>query len=328
MRLFRLLLLLVVFIFLTSGCDFASRQQRALVGKAVNLTITEVNVREVVELLSHPALRGRGTGQVGYEFTRDFLARELRRAGFEVTIQAFPIGSWIGAPTSWNVIGYLPGTTLDSSVVIFSAHADGEGISSSGVVRPSANDNASGVAGILAIANTFGELEKSGVSLKRSIVICFFGAEEKGKLGSKYFVGSDYFKGVRSVAVINFDMVGRGGKDSVSVIGSLMREEFQVRSPILFQMVYDFNRLFNFAIIDPDTTKSWDPFTHTDSWNFYESGVPTLFFFTGFHSDYHKSTDTADKLDYEKLEKISRFAFMIGFQLATSDVWPILVADK
>ena len=164
--------------------------------------------------------------------------------------------------------------------------------------------------------------------MKRSIVICFFGAEEKGKLGSKHFVGSDYFKGVRSVAVINFDMVGRGGKDSVSVMGSLMREEFRVRSPILFQMVYDFNRLFNFAIINPDTTKYWDPFTHTDSWNFYESGVPVLFFFTGFKNDYHQSTDTADKLNYEKLEKISRFAFMIGFQLATSDVWPVLTADK
>ena len=141
MRSFRLLLLLVVFVSLTSGCDFASRQQRALVSKAVNLTITEVNVREVVELLSHPALRGRSPGRVGYEFTRDFLARELRRAGFKVTIQTFPSGSWVDAPTSWNVIGYLPGTTLDSSVVIFSAHADGEGIQSSGIVHPSANES-------------------------------------------------------------------------------------------------------------------------------------------------------------------------------------------
>ena len=307
----------------------------------IDAVFSPERIRRDVFRLADPSLMfGRGTGQPGYEMARDFLARELRSLGYQVTIQSFVVSNSYSPRTgevntiySSNVIGVLRGSAQDSSAVLFSAHADHVGIRE-GIVYSGADDNASGVAAVLAIARAFSAMRRQDITVERSIMICFFGAEETvSMIGSQHFLSSRYFTRWRPVALLNFDMVGRGGLDSVVVMGSLYNRAFGRESPTLFQMVQDLNTE-GLVIPNLDTarTKFLSPnliesFNKSDHWNFYNRGIPVLFFFTGLHSDYHRPTDTADRIDYNKLSRISRLGFRIGFRIASSNIWPAFALD-
>lgn len=276
--------------------------------------ITAGDLKDYVAFLTDSNFTaGRGTGQIGYEVARDFLAERLREMGYEVVIQRFPVyegfspGQVTNDPVySWNVIGLLRGESSASGAVMFSAHADHTGIFA-GSVYPGADDNASGVAVVLNIARAFSLMRSSGAVFERSVVICFFGAEERWNMpGSSYFLGSEFFDSLGSVALLNFDMVGRGGRDSLVILGSARNNRFLEESPTLYGLINELNSeslvVINLAPIFPESliSRYGSSFRRSDHWNFYRIRIPVLFFFTGLHEDYHRITDTAEKLDYEK----------------------------
>jgi len=331
--------------FFLSACYLFSNQYRVSSKtdpqEAAEGVITDSMLRDYVNFLADPNMTaGRGTGQIGYEITRDFLAGELREMGYEVALQKFFVREILfpsgrrDTAYSWNIIGFLQGGNIDSGTVMFSAHADHDGVHGN-VVFPGADDNASGVAVVLGIARAFGLLKIQGVILRRSIVICFWGAEETPRMeGSYHFVRSEYARALRPIVLLNFDMVGRGGFDTLAVLGAKNNKNFSAESPTLYRLVGESN-VDHLVIINTDPTapekvvnRFVGSFQRTDSWNFYLHEIPVLFFFAGFHADYHRPTDTAEKLDYEKMARIARLAFRIGFRLAANNVWPVVLRDS
>ncbi len=186
-----------------------------------------------------------------------------------------------------NVAGYLPGET--SEYVILGAHYDHLGLGNEsslapsliGRVHPGADDNASGVAGLLELARLF----SNGGERKRGILFLAFAGEEIGLLGSAHWVNNPTLPLDRAVAMINMDMIGRVSGSKLYIGGTGTGSTFE---PTLKRLTggYDFKIDF-----------SAGGYSSSDHTSFVAKGVPVLFFFSGLHSDYHKPSDTWDKID-------------------------------
>lgn len=189
---------------------------------------------------------------------------------------------------AYNVVGVLDGSdpVLKNETIILGAHYDhlghgGEGSLAprSGEIHHGADDNASGTAGLIELARIFGAQRPK---LKRTLVFIAFGGEEEGLLGSNYYVNHPVVPLGKTIAMINMDMIGRM-KDSKLMIGGVgTATEWR---PLLAQTD------FSLALSD-------DGFGPSDHSSFYGKQIPVLFFFTGTHNDYHKPSDTFDKINY------------------------------
>ncbi len=206
-----------------------------------------------------------------------------------------------------NVVGILPGAdpALADEAVVIGAHYDHLG-RVDGVVHPGADDNASGTAVALGLARAFA----AAGGVRRTLVVALFGAEELGLIGSRHYVGRPVVPLTRTVAMMNFDMVGRlqtrhlnvGGGDSGSGLRALVREAAQKEG------------------VTADLQGS--PHEPSDHTQFYDAGVPVLFFHTGGHEDYHRPTDTADKIDAAGMARVAAVAVRVIERLAT-DARPV-----
>ncbi len=212
-----------------------------------------------------------------------------------------------------NVLAMLPGAL--NEYVMVGAHYDhlghGDDTDSrqhkdeAGQIHHGADDNASGVAAVLELADYFAALH---ATLKRGIIFAFWSGEEMGLLGSAHFADEPIVSNV--VAYVNFDMVGRLREDKLILQGT-------GSSHIWSKLAERRNIPAGFNL-----TLQEDPYQPSDTTSFYPKGVPVLMFFTGNHDDYHRPTDQADKLNYEGLERITKFAGAIVQDLATLDERP------
>jgi hypothetical protein len=230
--------------------------------------------------------------------------------------------------TTQNVAGILEGTdpVLKKEFVVFSAHYDHLKTGSNGEIYPGADDDGSGTTAILTIAHAM-SLERP----KRSVLVMFHAGEELGLLGSEY--NTDYAPVVpldKMVADLNIDMIGRskpaGDNDtadehltdanSVYLVGS------NRISQELHQLSEDTNSQFqkmklDYYYNDPDNPERI--YYRSDHWNYAKHGIPVIFYFDGVHVDYHKPTDTVDKIDFAKMTKITRLVFETGWRIANLD---------
>jgi Peptidase family M28/PDZ domain len=192
-----------------------------------------------------------------------------------------------------NVIGVVPGhdPTRASEAMVVGAHYDHLG-RSGGAVYPGADDNASGTAVVLELARAFATA--GGVS--RTLVFVLFSGEEIGLLGSRHYVRNPTVPIERTVAMINFDMVGRLGDRPLGVGGVATGGGLKT-------VVDDAGRQLGIRLADRDA-----PGGASDHAPFYNAGVPVLFFHTGAHPDYHRPTDTADKIDTDGLARVAAVA--------------------
>jgi aminopeptidase YwaD len=215
---------------------------------------------------------------------------------------------------AYNVVGILGGfdPVLKNEVIVIGAHYDHLGRGGEGSLAPreggihhGADDNASGVGGLLELARIFSAERRN---LKRTLVFIAFSGEEEGLLGSDYYVKHPILPLDRTVAMINMDMIGRM-KDNKLIIGGVGTAK-EWRSRIKEAMAYmsalpsfiSSNRR-NIALGDDNQppfalTLNEDGYGPSDHSSFYSKQIPVLFFFTGTHDDYHKPSDTADKINY------------------------------
>ncbi len=205
---------------------------------------------------------------------------------------------------SYNVIGVLEGSdpVLKNESIIIGAHYDhlgrgGEGSGSlapkAGEIHHGADDNASGTAGLIELARIFSAQQPK---LKRTLIFIAFGGEEEGLLGSNYYVNHPFTPLTNTVGMINMDMIGRM-KDRKLIIGGVgTAKEWR-------------------GLIEPEKsfelTLNEDGFGPSDHSSFYGKQVPVLFFWTGTHNDYHKPSDTWDKINYNDEVKILSFVARI-----------------
>lgn len=220
---------------------------------------------------------------------------------------------------AYNVIGILEGTDpqLKSEAIVIGAHYDHLGRGGAGSlavnsteIHHGADDNASGSAALLELARYFAKAKNN----KRTLIFIAFSGEEEGLLGSKHYVNNPVFPLDKTVAMFNMDMIGRLTEDKLTVggIGSAAewRDLVNSKNEII---VSPRNAGSNFAETKRDSVRrfslqlSEDGFGPSDHASFYGKQIPVLFFFTGTHNDYHKPSDTADKINYAGLFKITQY---------------------
>ncbi len=222
-----------------------------------------------------------------------------------------------------NVVAILPGTDLSNEVIVISSHYDHLGIRDSAVYY-GADDNASGTSAILEIARNFVAAKREGHSPRRSILFLNVSGEEIRLLGSAWYVNHPALSLKNTVADLNIDMVGRvdlrydsiGDKNYMYIIGSdkMSTElheinEQQNKSGPALKLDYIYNS-------EDDPNKYY---RRSDHYNFVKNGVPVIFYFDGNHMDYHKPTDTAEKIDYSLLAQRARLIFLTAWELANRD---------
>ncbi|HCI15386.1 MAG TPA: hypothetical protein DE027_00985, partial [Candidatus Marinimicrobia bacterium] len=212
-----------------------------------------------------------------------------------------------GKEIATNMIGFIEGNdpVLKDEYIIVGAHFDHLGLGGrrSGSLNPDtliihngADDNASGTAGILELSYKF---MSNRHLLKRSVLVICFDAEEKGLLGSKYYVKNPARNISNTAMMVNMDMVGRLN-DSPVVLGGVGS------SGNFVNIIEDAS---NRHTLEIETNMGGMDFGRSDHASFYRENIPVLFFFTGAHEDYHKPTDDWDKIDYKGEKKILDFIY-------------------
>lgn len=215
--------------------------------------------------------------------------------------------------TTRNVIALLPGKEGAKQYVVIGAHYDHLGMGGHDSLSPDqveihhgADDNASGTAALIQMANL---LAPERGKLERNIVFAAFGAEEEGLLGSMHFVKNPPIPLDQVVAMLNFDMVGRlGDKGKLDLGGVGTSAKLQ-----------EIAEKVNKATSTLNVKYSQSPlggFGGSDHLSFYQKGIPSLFFFTGLHTDYHKPSDTWEKINYEGVLRIAEFGAGVAKEIA------------
>ncbi|MCB9327191.1 MAG: M28 family peptidase [Lewinellaceae bacterium] len=223
--------------------------------------------------------------------------------------------------SSKNVIGFIPGDEKPDEYIVVSAHYDHLGKKGDDIYN-GADDNGSGTSSVLTLANAFSQADKDRVHFKRNIVFLLVTGEEKGLLGSEFYTHHPIIPLENTVADVNIDMVGRvddkyqHNPNYIYVIGS------DRISQKLHDMNEADNQKYSQLVLDYTYNDEADPnryYYRSDHYNFAKNGIPSVFFFNGTHADYHRPTDTVDKINFEKMEKVDRHIFHLIWSLAMMD---------
>lgn len=221
----------------------------------------------------------------------------------------------------YNVMGFIEGTDKKDEVVVISGHYDHLGKTGNDIYN-GADDNASGTSTVMELAQAFAMAKELGVGPRRSVLCLLVTGEEKGLLGSEYYSEKPVFPLAQTVVNVNIDMVGRVDEkyqedpNYVYVIGSdrLSSELHTINETV--------NQKYAQLILDYQYNDEADVnryYYRSDHYNFARKGIPAIFFFNGTHDDYHRITDTAEKINFEVMEKRGRLFFHTAWELANRE---------
>jgi Zn-dependent M28 family amino/carboxypeptidase len=228
-----------------------------------------------------------------------------------------------------NVVGVVEGSdpSLRGEFVALGAHYDHIGVRSGegDTINNGADDDGSGTVALMAMAEAFAR----GPRPRRSILFVWHCGEEKGLVGSRYFTDSPTVPLDRIVAQLNIDMIGRSkrdgdmnernrelsGPDEVYVIGSRMMSTALGDLSDRVNRGY-LNLKFNTRYDDPQDPNRF--FFRSDHYHYARKGIPIIFYFSGVHEDYHRPSDSAEKIDYRKLQNVTRTVYATAWELASA----------
>jgi len=287
------------------------------------------DIKNNLAYLASDQLEGRMSGKKGNKQAAEFLRQEFNKLGLDTIVHRFKIKRMNPGPYNEtgddfteNVYAYIKGNDLElkDEIVVVGAHMDhiGYGPSMSRSlemkVHPGADDNASGTVALIEVAKCFSKLKNK---VKRTIVFMAFSAEEMGLLGSKFYCDNPLFPEdspdiSKHVFMLNMDMVGYLGKGKHNVSFSDGDSSLDVES-----IIQDLSNQYSFAkkITGRRTGGS-------DHACFYNKKVPIAFLHTGLHPHYHKPSDTADKINYDGLLEICKYAFELSWNISNQEKKP------
>ena len=320
---------LAVCMFLLLGTVEVCAQDASKKGYAC---IKEKPVRNIVFTLSDDSFEGREAGLRGGEMAAEYIVSLLKKWGVEplsdsgyyqefqsvknqmnwitesdMRLDRF-ISSGYETRTMKNVLACIPGK--GPGYVVVGAHYDHLGIDTTLVgdqCYNGADDNASGVAAVLMLAKA---MKKSKVQPERTVVFAFWDGEEKGFLGSRFFVKRCSFLSQIS-AYMNFDMVGRSLEEECNNLSY----RYSSANPSFGQWLQDDVKAYGLKLV-PNYQASDNLIGGSDNSPFARKGVPIVWYHTEGHPDYHRPSDTADKVNYAKLQEITRAAYLCLWRLA------------
>ena len=308
-------------------------------------TINKQDLERHLIIIASDSLEGRETGKPGQKIAADYIMNHFKDIGIppykkNTYYQKFKVKSgrhlckcedcdvnfvkqlfgkkkWIKGE---NVLGFIEGTDLKEEIIVITAHYDHLGMHDS-LIFNGADDDGSGTVGAMEIAEAFMLAKKAGKGPRRSILVMTVAGEEKGLLGSKYYTDHPIYPLENTVANLNIDMIGRlddfhTDPNYVYLIGSdmLSTDLHNISEQVNEEYVgLDLDYTFN-AEDDPNRY-----YYRSDHYNFAKNNIPCIFYFNGVHEDYHKITDTVEKIDFKKIETITRLVFLTAWELANRE---------
>ena len=329
-----LLLLTISFI----ACSTSKTSTRSYTGNAgiYALEINAANLKEHMYVLTSDILEGRKTGEKGQKMATNYISAYYKNIGLKAPkdhndyLQKIPKDFFQGASNgdSENVVAYIKGSEKPDEFVVISAHFDHLGMKGKEVYN-GADDNGSGTVAVMEIAQAFQKAKKSGDGPKRSILFINLTGEEIGLYGSKYYTSHPIFPLKNTIVNLNIDMVGRVDKkhenkpDYIYLIGA------DKLSTDLHKLSEAVNKKYTQFKLDYTYNDDNDPnrfYYRSDHYNFAKNNIPIIFYFNGVHDDYHKTTDTPDKINYDLLAKRAQLVFYTAWEIANRE--SRLVVDK
>ncbi|MBL7946559.1 MAG: M28 family peptidase [Flavobacteriales bacterium] len=230
--------------------------------------------------------------------------------------------------TTENVLAYIEGTDKKDELVVLTAHYDHVGVED-GVVYNGADDDGTGTVAMIEIAEAFAMAKAAGNGPRRSVLVMPVSGEEKGLLGSRYYSEHPVFPLANTVADLNIDMIGR--RDSAHATSEPYI--YVIGSDRLSTGLHDANEkangLYSKLVLDYTFNAESDPnrfYYRSDHYNFARKGVPSLFYFSGIHEDYHQPGDDVEKIDIGLLHQRTLLAFHTAWILANQE--ERIVVDK
>lgn len=291
-------------------------------------TITSDELSAHVYRFSSDEFEGRRAGEIGHHKAANYLKEFYIQEGITSPLgkgnyyQNVPESYFDdGIKTSPNVIAYIKGSEFPEEVLIISGHSDHEGFTEDAIYN-GADDNGSGTAAILEMAQAFKKAERDGFPPKRSIVFLHLTGEEVDLTGSRYYTQHPIFPLHNTVANLNIDMIGRvdgAHEDNPNYIYLIGSDRLSTELHYISESA---NENFTKLELDYRLNSTSDPnqyYSRSDHYNFAQNGVPVIFYFNGTHEDYHEPTDTADKINYPLLQKRTKLIFATAWYLANNE---------
>lgn len=243
-------------------------------------------------LLSADSMQGRKTGTAGSELARSYIIDQLQTIGVPAYVPGYTqeFDYLINKKTNErrkavNVLAYVEGFSNEETIVL-SAHYDHVGMKDSTTIFNGADDNASGTVALLALARYFTANQPDN-----SIIFAFFDAEEDGLQGAKHFMQSVVVDSSFIKLNVNMDMVGRGDKNEIYAVGTYFHPELKI---YVKEAAKGKSVKVLFGRDEPTKKPNW--VNSSDHAPFHKAGVPFIYFGVDDHADYHKPTDTAEKI--------------------------------
>ena len=292
-------------------------------------TISADDLKKHLYTIAADSMEGRETGSAGQKKAGKYLISQYQQnqvsfpKGASDFYQVVP-ASFLNKkrnnnlPDSENIWAFIEGSEKPDEIVVVSAHYDHVGIKN-GEVYNGADDDGSGTVALLEIAQAFEIAKKEGHGPKRSILFLHVTGEEHGLHGSRFYSENPLFPIANTITDINIDMIGRrdeahaASNNYVYVIGA------NRLSTDLDNICTIANTKYTHLDLDYKYNDPKDPnrfYERSDHYNFAKNGIPSVFLFNGVHADYHKATDSADKIEYDALAKRAQFAFATAWELA------------
>ena len=301
-------------------------------------TITSKELKEMLYIYAGDDMRGRMTGSKGQKLAVNYLKDFYIAQGIESALggdnyfQKVPAAYLKGLKEpvdSENVVAFIQGREFPEEIIVLSAHLDHVGVDDKGNVFNGADDDGSGTVAMLEMAEAFQRAVKEGNGPKRSILFLHVTAEEIGLYGSRYYTENPIFPLANTVCNLNTDMIGRIEPNKVDTPNYI----YLIGSDRLSQELHDVSaqvaKTYSDLKIDYTYNDENDPnrfYYRSDHYNFAKNNIPVIFYFNGVHKDYHKISDTPDKIAYDLMEKRTKLIFHTAWEIANRE--KRITADK
>ena len=302
-------------------------------------SITANELKEHMYIYASDKFQGREAGTAGEILAINYLKNEYEKIGVKGGMQNgdyfMPMNVYAGRERrnidSFNVLAFIKGDEKPDELLVITSHLDHVGVNRDGSVNNGADDDGSGTTAMLEMAEAFQLAVNDGLRPKRSVLFLHVSAEEKGLLGSEYYSKNPTYPMEDTVANLNIDMIGRVDdlhKDNPNYL-------YIIGSDKLSQDLHDVNQSMNDKYVsleldyrynDPTTLvfemgrmRENNYYYRSDHLHFVNNNVPAIFYFNGTHEDYHRPTDTADKIRYDLLEKRARLIFYTAWEIVNRE---------
>jgi Zn-dependent M28 family amino/carboxypeptidase len=325
------LLFLATLAILSAACNSAQNtKDKNMSREDYANTITSEELKTHLYEFASDEMQGRMTGEKGQKLAAEYLRNFYQDQGISSPIEKNNYYQNIPAEyfnrmkepkSSENVLAFIRGSEKPDEIIVLSAHYDHVGMEN-GEVFNGADDDGSGTVAMLEMAEAFQQAVKNGNGPKRSILFLHVTGEEIGLYGSKYYTENPIFPLENTVVNLNTDMIGRIDPDKKDAPNYI----YLIGSDMLSQELHDVSesvaKQYSDLELDYKFNDENDPnrfYYRSDHYNFAKNNIPIIFYFNGVHEDYHKATDTPDKIEYDLYAKRTKLIFQTAWEIANRE---------